>query len=236
MAGHSKWKNIKHKKAASDEAKMKKFTKLSKEIALAAKHGTDIHCNSMLRSLIEKANEINMPKENYIKAIERAKASSNVDLYESTFYEGYGPGNVAFVVEVLSDNKNRAAAEVRRAFSHHGGRISTPGSVIWMFQKAGIIEGFGEGLIEEDLFSYIVDYHIYDFFCNEGCFYIASEVNDLLSIKLVLKKYGLVVEESNIGFHPNEKICLSEKDEEVCHHFIEKLEEVEDIQNIYYNA
>lgn len=236
MAGHSKWKNIKHKKAASDAAKMKKFTKLSKEITIAAKSGIDISSNPTLRSLIEKANEINMPKENYLKAIERAKSTLNQSIYESTFYEGYGPGNVSFIVEAISDNKNRAAAEVRQAFSSNGGRIVPPGSVMWQFQRAGIIEGYCHNLIEEELFEHISNFLIYDFLVKEDWFYIATEVNDLFSVKSILTSNKYTIEEANIGFHSQEKIELSDEDYDKVDVFIEKLEAIDDIQNIFYNA
>lgn len=236
MAGHSKWKNIKHKKAASDEARMKKFTKLSKEITMAAKFGVDINSNPTLRSLIEKANEINMPKDNYLKAIERAKNIANQDIYESSFYEGYGPCNVSFIVEIISDNKNRSAAEVRQVFCSNGGRVAPPGSVMWQFKRVGIIEGFGNNLIEEFLFESIFDFQICDFSVKEDFFYIATEVNDLLAVKSVLIGNGYSVDEAFVGYFSQEKIELSDEDDDKINIFVEKLESLDDIQNIFYNA
>jgi YebC/PmpR family DNA-binding regulatory protein len=236
MAGHSKWKNIKHKKAASDAAKMRSFTKLSKEITVAAKLGADINTNPTLRTLIDKAHSINMPKDNYIKAIERAKNVMQADMYESSFYEGYGPGNVAIIAEVLSDNKNRAAAEVRRVFTHNNGRIVPPGSVAWLFTKAGLIEGSKQGLSEEEIFELILDFEIYELAIDEDNFYIAVGVQNLIDASAVLKKNGYSIQESRIGFHPNERISLSDNDSSLFQDFIEKLEELEDIQNIYHNA
>lgn len=235
MAGHSKWKNIKYKKAATDAAKMKRFTKLSKEITIAAKLGLDIASNPPLRTLIEKANMINMPKENYLRAIKKASGNDKT-MYETAFYQGYGPCNVAIIVEVLSDNKNRAAAEVRRIFTHNGGRIAEPGSVEWMFNKCGLIEGSTKYHSEEELLEELLAYKLYDLSYEDGQFFIALDVVDLIKCKEQLEAAQCHIDEAHIGYNPQEKLELTDEEHNKLAEFIEILEESEDIQNIFLNA
>jgi YebC/PmpR family DNA-binding regulatory protein len=235
MAGHSKWKNIKHKKAAADAIKMRGFTKLSKEITVAAKLGADIASNPTLRTLIEKANEINMPKENYLRAIKKASGSDKI-VYETAFYQGYGPAQAAIIVEVLSDNKNRAAAEVRRAFTHNGGRIAEPGSVEWMFTKCGLIEGISLYQNEEELLESLLDFTLHDFHYDNNDLFVAVEINDLKTIKELLVKNKCQINEAYIGYHPQKKLMLCDEENEQLANFVAALEEVDDIQNIFINA
>jgi YebC/PmpR family DNA-binding regulatory protein len=237
MAGHSKWKNIKHKKAAADKVKMKQFTKLSKEITTAAKTDPSPDSNPLLRALIEKANRINMPKENYMRAIKKASGEGKV-IYESSFYQGYGPENVAVIVEVLSDNKNRAIAEVRHAFTHNGGRIAEQGSVEWMFKKAGIIEGESLYYDEEGLLELILDFAILSLTYDEEekSFHLAVEVADFTSCRALLEEKKCLIHEAHLGYTPHEKIELSELAEEKVAEFVSLLEDVEDIQHVYLNA
>jgi YebC/PmpR family DNA-binding regulatory protein len=232
MAGHSKWKNIKHKKAALDTLKMKKFTKLSKEITVAAKLGADISSNPTLRTLIEKANEINMSKENYMRAIKKALGNEKI-IYETAFYQGYGPSQVAIIVEVLSDNKNRAAAEVRRAFTHNNGKIADAGAIDWLFFKCGLIEGKSLYQNEEELLEKLLSIKLYDFFYDNKDFFIAVDVIDFIEAKNILKNIKCLINEAHIGYHPQEKIILNDKENEKLAIFVSALEEVEDIQYIF---
>lgn len=237
MAGHSKWKNIKHKKAAADRVKMKQFTKLSKEITTAAKFDSSPETNPLLRSLIEKANRINMPKENYLRAIKKSSGADKI-IYESSFYQGYAPENVAVIVEVLSDNKNRAIAEVRHAFTHNGGRVAEQGSVEWMFKKAGIIEGESLYYNEEELLEIIINFTLYEFTYSEEdkTFHLAVDVSHFAACKVLLEEKKCIINEAHLGYTPNEKINLSESAEEKIAEFVSILEEVEDIQHIYLNV
>lgn len=235
MAGHSKWKNIKHKKAATDKVKMKQFTKLSKEITTAAKLDPSVESNHLLRTLVEKANRINMPKENYTRAIKKASGNDKV-IYESSFYQGYSPENIAVIVEVLSDNKNRAIAEVRHAFTHNGGRVVEQGAVEWMFKKAGIIEGTFSYGGEEELLEYILDFQLYEFIFEEGHFCLSVNLIDFTSCKAKLEEKKCIIDEAHIGFCPIEKIILNGEEEEKLAEFISLLEDVDDIQHVYVNA
>lgn len=235
MAGHSKWKNIKYKKAAADSIKMKKFTKLSKEITVAAKFCADIASNPTLRTLIEKANQINMPKDNYMRAIKKASGIDAIH-YETSFYQGYGPENIAIIVEVLSDNKNRAAAEVRRIFTHNGGRLAEPGSVEWMFTKSGIFEGETLYQTEDEILEALLEFKLFEFTFEENHFYIATDINDFALCKEKLTVLKCILNEAHIGYHPHEKVYLSDAAQEKIGHFINILEECEDIQNVYVNV
>ncbi len=235
MAGHSKWKNIKHKKAAADAIKMRRFTKLSKEITIAAKLGSEIASNPTLRLLIEKANSINMPKENYLRAIKKASGTDKIT-YETAIYQGYGPANVAVIVEVLSDNKNRAAAEIRRIFTHNGGRVAEPGAVEWMFTKCGLIEGETKYHTEEEFIEELIDYKLYDFSFDSGHFFLAVDVGEFNSVKAKLEKLQLDIQEAHLGYYAQDKLDLNDEESQKIASFIEILEENEDIQNIFINA
>jgi YebC/PmpR family DNA-binding regulatory protein len=235
MAGHSKWKNIKYKKAATDAVKMRRFTKLSKEITVAAKFGSDIATNPALRVLVEKANVINMPKENYLRAIKKASGIDKA-VYETAYYQGYAPGNVAIVVEVLSDNKNRIAAEIRRIFNHNGGRLTEPGSVDWMFIKCGLIEGSALYHTEEELLEELLEYKLYDLSYEEGTFFIAVDLVDFNKCKEQLQSIKCIIDEAYVGYHPQEKLRLTDQDQHQLATFMEILESEEDIQNIFINA
>lgn len=234
MAGHSKWKNIKYKKAAADAIKMRRFTKLSKEITVAAKLGIDPSSNPTLRMLIEKANAINMPKENYLRAIKKSQGIDKV-IYETAYYQGHGPCNTAVIVEVLSDNKNRVAAEIRRIFLHNGGRIGEPGSVEWMFIKCGIIEGRTLYHNEEELLEELLNFKIHDLFFENGEFCLIINILNLIECKEKLQIIKCIINDAYIGYHPIEKLILTDEENEKISEFIEILEKNEDIQNIFLN-
>jgi YebC/PmpR family DNA-binding regulatory protein len=236
MAGHSKWKNIKYRKAAVDAAKAKKFTKLLKEITVAAKAGgADLTTNSHLRLLIEKANEINMPKENYSRAIKRGTGELSGGSYETSFYEGYAPCGVSVIVEALSDNKNRAAAEIRRVFGHNGGTFTENGCVSWMFEKKGLISAFKENIKEDEILEKLLNYDISDFSVNEGEIEIVCESNSCGNIRQILIDNGCKIEDCHIGYSPKERLNLSEVEEEKVAEFLQILETLDDIQHIYTN-
>jgi YebC/PmpR family DNA-binding regulatory protein len=237
MAGHSKWKNIKYKKAAMDASKAKKFTKLLKEITVAAKTGGgDLATNSHLRLLIEKANQINMPKENYIRAIKRGTGEISGGSYETSFYEGYGPCGISVIIEALSDNKNRAAGEIRRAFTHNGGIFAENGCVSWMFEKRGLITASHETLTEDELLNELLDFPIEDISVDDKAISIICEPSSCGLIRQALINLGCEIEEANIGYNSKEKINIAnEEDEEKISNFLQMLESMEDIQNVYVN-
>jgi YebC/PmpR family DNA-binding regulatory protein len=236
MAGHSKWKNIKHKKAAADAKKAKKFTKLLKEITVAARSsGGDLAANPHLRTLIQKANEINMPKENYQRAIKRGTGEIAGNAYESFFYEGYGCCGIAVIVEVLSDNKNRAAAELRAAFGHNGGVLGETGSVGWMFDKVGIINLEKNILSEDQLLESLLDFPISDISIEENSATVICDISALNSVKMHLEYMKLCIDEAIVGYHPKTFITLTDEEMDKASNFLTILEDLEDVQNVFSN-
>ena len=162
MAGHSKWANIKHKKAKEDAKKGKIFTKLIKEITVAAKQGGDPASNPRLRLLLEKAKQENMPAENATRAIKKGTGELPGVHYDPMMYEGFGPGGIAILVETLSDNKNRIVAEMRTTFSRGGGNLGEANTVNWMFEKKGVIRMPDTGVSEDELIEKLLDYKLSD--------------------------------------------------------------------------
>jgi YebC/PmpR family DNA-binding regulatory protein len=235
MSGHSKWSTIKHKKALLDAKRGKKFTKLIKEITVAARlGGGDASGNPRLRLLLEKAKEINMPLENATRAIKKGTGELPGQAYEAQTYEGYGPHNIAMMIDVLTDNKNKAIAELRHAFSRNGGRIADAGAVGWMFQRAGIISGNGN-TTEDALLENLLDYDILALEVHDGSFEVICEPKSLEAAKDAIKKMGLQVEEAELGWHAAQKTELDQAQAEDVLNFLQVLEELDDVQDVYTN-
>lgn len=235
MAGHSKWANIKHKKAAVDAKKGKVFTKLTKEITVAAKAGGgDPEGNPRLRTLLEKARAVNMPIDNTTRAIKKGTGELPGVSYEPITYEGYGPNGVAVIVECLTDNKNRTVADVRRIFTRSGGSLGETGSVSWMFEKMGVLEG-KTTKNEDELLELLLDYNVNEVDLLEGMFYITCDIKSLEGVKKVLKDTGVNVEKSEIEWVAKNKIALEEAQEKKYFEFQDELEELDDVQDIYAN-
>ena len=235
MSGHSKWSTIKHKKALLDAKRGKKFTKLIKEITVAARlGGGDPSGNPRLRLLLDKAKEINMPLDNATRAIKKGTGELPGQAYEAQTYEGYGPENVALMIDVLTDNKNKAIAELRHIFSRNGGRIADAGAVGWMFKRAGIIEGTGK-VTEDELLEHMLDYDIIELSVHDGTFEVACDPKSLEPVKDALKKLGLHIEEAELGWHAENKTVLSQQQAENIIEFLQAVEELDDVQNVYTN-
>lgn len=236
MAGHSKWSQIKHKKAKEDSKRGKLFTKLIKEISVAAKlGGGDPDRNPKLRLLLEKAKEINMPQENSIRAIKRGIGELPGQHYESCLYEGYGPGNIAIIVEVLTDNKNRAIADLRNLFNKNNGTIVENGSVSWMFNKYGVIRLSGN-FDEESILEYLIDYDIKDISQEEDIISIICNPKMLEEIKHLLTQKNIKIESSEIEWIAQASQKLNdEKEEKKAYDFLNALEDLDDVQNVYTN-
>jgi YebC/PmpR family DNA-binding regulatory protein len=237
MAGHSKWANIKHKKAKEDASRGKAFTKLSKEITIVAKEGGgDPAGNPRLRTLLEKAKYINMPGDNVKRAIQKGTGELPGVSYEHHMYEGYGPGGIAVIVEVLTDNKNRAVAELRHVFSKKGGNLSEAGSVGWMFEQKGIIKATGSDFSEDDLLEKLIDYDIENIEKHEDdLFVISCPMKELATIKEAVQTTGLKIEEAEIEFVAKDSTELDEAVSEKAIDFLHTLEALDDVQNIYSN-
>jgi len=236
MSGHSKWNNIKNKKGAADAARGKIFQKLAKEIYVAAKSGTpDIDQNSALRLVVEKAKAANMPKDNIAKAIDKAKGNANGENYEAIRYEGYGHGGVAFIVDCLTDNKNRTAALVRSAFTKAGGNLGTSGSVAYMFERKGSIV-IPNTYDDEEMMMVSLDNGALDFVSDEDVYSVTTTPEDFIKVKEALENNG--VEEflmSEISLVPNMYTALDEEGTEKIYKLVETLEDIDDVGDVYHN-
>ncbi len=236
MAGHSKWKQIKHKKAIADTKRGQAFTKLIKEITVAARQGGgDPAGNARLRLLLEKAKEINMPIDNAMRAIKRGTGEIPGVQYESIMYEGYGPYGIAIIVETLTDNKNRTVAELRRSFSSKGGNLGETGSVNWMFEKMGVIKAAAHNKTEDEIIESLLDYDVNDVSLVDGTFFITCNIKAIEPVKTALINAGLQLESSDIEWVAKSSITLSDQESEKAYEFLQSLEELEDVQNVYAN-
>ena len=236
MSGHSKWAKIHRAKGAADAARGKIFQKLAKEIYVAAKLGVpDVDQNPSLRMVVEKARGANMPKDNIQKAIDKAKGAGSGENYEAIRYEGYGPNGVAVIVDCLTDNKNRTAAEVRNAFNKRGGNLGTSGSVSYMFHRTGTIE-VPKDYEEDEVMMASLDAGADDFEVLEGSYLITTKPEDFIKIKDALEANGIVdFLSSEVTFTPDNYIELDEEGTEKVYHLIEQLEELDDVQDVYCN-
>ncbi len=238
MSGHSKWNNIKHKKEKSDAQKAKIFTKMGREIAVAAKAGgADPEVNGRLKDAIAKARSFNMPNDNIQRVIKKAAGDLNTDNYEDITYEGYGIGGVAVIVETLTDNRNRTAGDLRHYFDKFGGNLGTNGSVSWMFDTKGmIIVAKTDDVDEETLMMDALDSGADDF-NGEGDFYeISTDPDDFRAVRDALEEKGYKFESASIEKIPQNTITLTdEHDILMMEKLIENLEDNDDVQEIYHN-
>ncbi|WP_457568727.1 YebC/PmpR family DNA-binding transcriptional regulator [Desulfurobacterium sp.] len=236
MAGHSKWANIKHKKAAQDAKRGKIYTKLAREITVAAREGGgDPEFNPRLRAAIEKAKKFNMPKENIERAIKRGTGEIAGETYEEVTYEGYGPGGVAIIVKCLTDNRNRTASEVRHAFSKHGGNLGTSGCVSWMFERKGVITINAEGKDEEEVMMVAIDAGAEDFVNEDEQFVIYTRPQDVENVKKALEEAGVTVEEAKVDLVPQSTTRVEGETAQKVLKLLEVLEDLDDVQEVYSN-
>lgn len=236
MSGHSKWHNIQAKKGKADAARGKIFTKLGRELLIAVKEGgPDPAGNSKLKNVISKCKAANMPNDTINNAIK--KASSSNENYEEMVYEGYGPCGVAVIIEASTDNKNRTAADVRHVFDKSGGNLGTTGCVSYMFNKKGIIviEKSSTTMDEEELMMLALDAGAEDFQSDEEIYEITTEPSDFTAVSEKLEEAGLSFVEAEVQMIPTTTVKLEEKDVEKMERLIEKLEELDDVANIYHN-
>lgn len=237
MSGHSKWANIKHKKGKADALRARITTKISKEITLAARMGGgDPVGNMRLKLALTKAKQNNVPKENIQRAIAKGVGATSGEGFEEMSYEGYGPGGVAIIVECSTDNKNRTAADVRYAFTHHGGSIGTPGCVGWMFKKKGIIIVDKEVADEDTLMLLALDSGAEDVQAHEEVYEIITEPDAFIAVSEALEKEGIEVESSEVSMIPDNTVSLDGEKAESMQKMIEALEEIDDVQEVYHNA
>ena len=236
MSGHSKWATIKHKKAKEDAKRGKKFTKLIKEITIAAREGGgDVDGNPRLRLLMEKAKEINMPQENSSRAIKRGTGELPGVNYEQYVYEGYGPGSCAVIIDMLTDNKNRGISSVRTFFRKQGGHLAESGAVSWMFDKLGVLRVPSDGISEDTLLEQLLDHDIKDIYTEDTMFVITCEMPHLDEIKQALETLNYAIESADLEYVPKNTIPLDSNTEEKAYEFLQALEDLDDVQNVYTN-
>jgi len=236
MAGHSKWHNIQHRKGAQDAKRGKVFTKLIKEIVVAAKMGGGvIENNPSLRAIIDKALAANMKRDTIDNAVKRGAGDLDGDNYEEVRYEGYGLGGTAIMVDCLTDNRNRTVADVRHAFSKHGGNLGTDGSVSYMFSKQGFIS-FASG-DEDAIMEVAIEFGADDVITNDdGSIDVMTAPDDFFSVKDALIANNLNPEHSQITMEPTNRIELNLEDAEKFMKLIDRLEDLDDTQDVYHNA
>ncbi len=238
MAGHSKWAQIKHKKAATDSKRGKVFTKLVKEISIAARlGGGDPDGNARLRSAMEAAKEANMPSENIKRAVMKGTGELPGVAYEDILYEGYGPGGVALLIPALTDNKNRTVSEIRYILSKNNGNLGESGCVSWMFEKKGYILIEKSLITEEDLMSIVLDAGAEDIKNDpkEETYEIITQPEDLDTVKKAIEQKGLTIALSEVTMLPKSYVALEGQAAEQMIRLIEALEDNDDVQNVYAN-
>ena len=237
MAGHSKWANIKHRKAAQDAKRGKIFTKIIRELVVAAKAGgPEPDDNPRLRAAVDKALGANMKRDTMDKAIARGAGADDGANYDELTYEGYGPSGVAFLVESMTDNRNRTVAEVRHAFSKHGGNLGTDGSVAYLFTKTGQII-FGEGSDEDAVMEAALEAGAEDVVSNDdGSIEVLTAWEDFLTVKDALVAAGLEPVDAEVTQIPATTVPLELEDAEKLMRLVDVLEDLDDVQNVYTNA
>ena len=236
MAGHSHWAGIKHKKGRADKERAKIFSKLSREITVAAKLGDkDPDMNPRLRTAIQAAKQANMPKDNISRAISKSEMSSDKN-YESLRYEGFGPSNVALIIETLTDNKNRSASSIRTVLQKNGGRLGESGSSTHMFLNCGIIHIDKKKIKEEEIFEIAINAGAKDCVSLNKIFEIITEKEDFYKIKTELEKKIETFNYSSIEWRPLNYIDLNKDQSQQIIEVLTSLEELDDVQNIFTNA
>ena len=238
MSGHSKWANIKRRKEAVDGKKANVFSKLGKEITIAVRDGgADPNVNRKLKDIITKAKSNNMPNDNIQRCIQKASGEGSSVNYEEIIYEGFGPCSVSVIIEAMTDNKNRAAADIRSVFTKAGGSMGQTGSVSYMFDKKGvIIIEKNDNINEDELMLDVLDNGAEDFIVDEDCIEIVAEVGEFNKLKDYLEEKGFVFIEAEIKMIANIKKNLTEEEENKLQIFLDKLDDLDDVQNVWHNA
>lgn len=240
MSGHSKWSTIKRKKEATDAKRGQIFTKISRELTVAAKEGgPDPEANVRLRLAVQKAKSVNMPAENIKRAIERSATDSSASNFEEIVYEGYGPGGVAVMVEALTDNRNRTVSEVRNIFNRGGGRMGESGSVAWMFEPRGLVAvELSDGRQPDEVVLAAIEAGAADVDdpAEDGVVEVYTELADLKAVEESLTSQGLAVTSAEKIYWPKTTVQPDSGDAEALVKLMEKLEDLDDVQGVYSNA
>ncbi len=237
MSGHSKWSTIKHKKGAADKKRGKIFTKLIKEITVAARMGGgDPEANPRLRQALAAAKAQNMPKENFERAVKKGTGELEGVSYEEIVYEGYGPGGVAVLVECLTDNRNRTIADVRYMFSKAGGNVGTDGCVAWMFDKKGLVAVAKDAVDEDILMEVALDAGAEDIRDEGDVFEVITEPAEFEAVQEAVDKAGIAYQMAEITMLPQTMTEVAGKEAEQMIRFMDALDDCDDVQKFYTNA
>ena len=236
MSGHSKWSTIRHKKAAKDAKRGKLFTKFIKEITVAARMGGgDITSNPRLRTAVQTARDNSMPNDNIERAIKKGTGELEGVSYEEVSYEGYGPGGVAFLVQVLTDNRNRTVSDIRRMFNKHGGNLGETGCVAWMFDSKGLIVVSKEAVEEEALLGLVLEAGAEDVTESDDVFEIITRPEDFVAVRETLENGKVPVLSAEVAMIPKNTTKLGEKEAEQTLSLTEDLEDHDDVQSVAAN-
>ena len=237
MAGHSKWANIKHKKAANDKARGKLWSKLIREVTVAAREGGgDVESNPRLRLAVDKAQGANMPKDTIARAITRGAGGADGEDYVEIRYEGYGPGGTAIMVDCMTDNRNRTASEVRHAFSKHGGNLGTDGSVAYLFEKRGVLS-YPAGADEDAIMDAALEAGAEDVVTNDDTSIdVYTTPEGYSDVKQVMIDKGLEPESGQVTFEASTSVGLDLDGAEKLLRLVDAMEDLDDVQEVYSNA
>jgi len=236
MSGHSKWAKIKRKKASADAARGRIFTKLIREITVAARHGGgNPGANPRLRSAIDEAKSMNMPVENIDRAIKRGTGQLEGQVLEEITYEGYGPQGIAILIEAVTDNRNRTTSEIRHVLSRYGGSLGNKGSVAWQFQAQGIITIDAQKYEEDTIIAYVLEGGAIDVKVEEDVYQVIVPIENLSKVKEILQNNDIEIQSSELTKVAQNTVPVSEKDAPKVLRLFEALDEIDDIQHIYAN-
>jgi len=236
MSGHSKWSTIKRKKARTDAQRGKIFTKLIKEITIAARSGGgDENSNPALRTAIAAAKAANMPAANIERAIKRGTGELPGVVYENITYEGYGPGGTALLIEVVTDNKNRTVAEIRHILSKNNGNLGESGCVSWIFEKKGVIQINANKISEDELLELVLEAGADDMKREDDLFEVVTQPAAFEQVKSTLQQHNIELDSAEITMHPKNTVKVEEKDAEKLLRLMDALEDHDDVNNVYSN-
>ena len=236
MAGHSKWANIKHRKEAQDNKKGKIFTKIARELTVAAKiGGGDPASNSRLRLALDKARSANMPKDNVERAIKKGTGEGNDQIFEDITYEGYAPGGVGILVKTLTDNRNRTIMEVRTVITKRGGSMAEAGSVAWQFENKGIIEVPVSACSEDDIMNYALEAGAEDVVTDGDIYSITTEPSEFENVKKHLEDNNIQIDFAELSMKPKTTIDVEGEAAKKLIALVEALEDLDDVQEVYGN-
>jgi YebC/PmpR family DNA-binding regulatory protein len=237
MSGHSKWSTIKRQKGAADAKRGQLFTKLAREISIAARQGLpDPDANTRLRLAVDRAKAANMPKENIERAIQRAAGAGSGDQYEEVFYEGYGPGGAALMIQAQTDNRNRTVGEVRAVLTRAGGTLGESGSVGWMFDQMGVIEVPSDGEDPDELSLSAIDAGAADVEIEDGLVVVYTEPGELHRVRESIAAAGHAIEAAQLTMRPKTLVAPEPETAVKVIRLVEKLEELDDVQEVFTNV